>query len=110
MAKLIDLTGQKFGKLTVVGEAGRDKHRQAMWNCVCDCGNKARVRGYNLRKGVTTSCGCFHKETIAKLHETHGFTHTRLFGIWCGIKQRCYNPKDKNYAKYGRRGIIVCEA
>ncbi|MBQ6906195.1 MAG: hypothetical protein IJN75_04165 [Clostridia bacterium] len=110
MGKLIDLTGQRFGRLIVVNLAGRDNFRQAVWNCVCDCGNTTQVRSNNLRNGSTTSCGCFHRKRAKETHEIHGFRYTRLFSIWCGMKQRCYNPKYHNYPRYGGRGIVICEA
>lgn len=58
MAKRIDITGQKFGKLTALHFVGYDNHRQTLWKCRCDCGNYSVVRGYLLRTGKTKSCGC----------------------------------------------------
>ena len=70
MPKLIDLTGQKFGRLTVVGEAGvkvRPKgHTVHYWNCVCECGTEKVVDGASLRYGTTVSCGCWRKEKNKK--------------------------------------------
>lgn len=63
----IDLTGQKFGRLTVIKEAEKDKHGFARWLCQCECGNKIITRGSNLREGKTKSCGCINKEQIAEL-------------------------------------------
>lgn len=57
MSNLIDLTGQRFGALTVIGKAPR-KNGRTLWECACDCGNKCVQEGYNLRKGIVTSCGC----------------------------------------------------
>ena len=64
MGKRIDLTGQKFGRLTVISyneEVSKQKG-QAYWNCRCDCGNEKVVRGKHLKSGNTTSCGCYQKE------------------------------------------------
>ena len=58
MAKRIDITGKKFGKLTVLHFAGYDNNRQGLWKCRCDCGNYSIARGYSLRNGTTKSCGC----------------------------------------------------
>lgn len=63
MGKAIDLTGQKFGRLTVVSKA-ETKNNAAVWNCVCDCGKSVFVFGYNLRKGHTRSCGCLREEKL----------------------------------------------
>jgi len=62
MSELIDLTGQRFGRLTVTGRAMNRGHA-AMWDCVCDCGGTATVASTRLRQGWTQSCGCLRKET-----------------------------------------------
>lgn len=58
MGQLIDLTGQRFGRLVVIKQQGFDKNRQAIWLCQCDCGNTKEILGSNLRKGRSKSCGC----------------------------------------------------
>ena len=65
MGKLIDLTGQKFGRLTVIERAGSSKDKKAMWRCLCDCGEESIVIGKNLIRNHTKSCGCYHKEKIS---------------------------------------------
>lgn len=109
MGKLIDLTGQQFGRLTVVGRAeNRGKH--AAWLCRCECGNTAIVRSDHLVYKKTTSCGCYETEARnAGNHYIHGGKHTRLFKIWCGMRKRCMNPNCKAYENYGGRGITVCD-
>lgn len=108
MPKLIDLTGKRFGRLTVIERYGTvDGH--AAWKCKCDCGNKTVVNGKWLRAGKTTSCGCYHKELLAKRSKTHGMTKTRLYSIWHDMKNRCFYQKDKSFEDYGGRGITVCE-
>lgn len=62
MGKLIDLTGQKFGKLEVICKDTERKAREAYWICKCDCGNMYSTRGTSLRNGRTTSCGCDLRE------------------------------------------------
>lgn len=66
MAKLINLTGQRFGKLTVIDKAP-NKNNKVIWNCQCDCGNICKVRGDQLRGGITKSCGCLHIESAKKI-------------------------------------------
>lgn len=115
--KTIDLTGQKFGRLTVIERAGSTKHGAAKWMCECDCGNKKAVIGDELRKGNTTSCGCYAKEVaketathfIAGKNKTHGITMSPIYREWTSMKQRCYNTKNKSFKNYGGRNIKVCD-
>ena len=108
MSKFIDLTGQRFGGLTVIGFAKKSNDRQYMWKCRCDCGNEIVIRSHSLRSGNTRSCGCLQKETNIKLRQTHGMTKTRLYNIWQSMKQRCSLPSASCYKYYGGRGITVC--
>ena len=104
-----DLTGQRFGRLTVVGIDDRGT-RQTYYNCVCDCGITKSIRGDGLKSGAVRSCGCLKREQNSKNLDrtTHGMSHTRLHDIWLGMKGRCYNPHDARYSRYGGRGIEVC--
>ena len=113
MGKLIDLSGQKFGRLTVIERAGVTVHGEhAKWVCLCECGNATTVIGKNLRNGNTTSCGCFRKEQmsqIGKANKTHGKSHSRLHMVWAGMIGRCNDPNKPCYKYYGGRGITVCD-
>lgn len=105
-----NLVGQRFGRLTVIEFAGYDNNgHHSMWLCQCDCGNMTKVLGCNLKKGNTTSCGCVHSEWAKKCFYRHGGGKTKLFRIWCNIKNRCYNKKVPAYKDYGGRGIKMCE-
>lgn len=109
---LVDLTGQKFGRLTVLERAENAKDRKTRWLCRCDCGNEIVVYGRYLRGGNTKSCGCYHRErakTLGEANATHGLSHTRLYVIWSGMVRRCHNPKAQRYSDYGGRGISVCD-
>ncbi len=66
----IDLTGKRFGKLTVIKRVD-DKRQGTFWLCRCDCGNEKIAETRNLRRGLTQSCGCLHKESIAKIGRNH---------------------------------------
>ena len=66
MPKPIDLTGQRFGRFTVLSRAKNNKDGRAMWLCRCDCGNERVVMGKCLRNGHTQSCGCLNKEINSK--------------------------------------------
>ena len=106
MSKFIDITGEKFNKLTVIERLENDIGGIPVWLCRCDCGNFTRVRGKNLKNGSVKSCGCMLKEATTK---THGLSTTRIYNIWSSIKSRCLNPKSPSYKHYGGRGIKVCE-
>lgn len=115
--RMIDLSGQKFGRLTVIEKAGSTKHGAIKWLCKCDCGNESIVIGDELRKGKTTSCGCYAKEIaretakkhIAGKNKTHGKAGTLIYKEWSEMKRRCNSPKDDNFKNYGGRGIKVCD-
>ena len=104
-----DMTGQRFGRLTVIRRAGLSQNREATWFCLCDCGNECIVRRTCLVRGYTKSCGCLNIEAIKARRSTHKKTRTRLYGVWANMIQRCTNPKHNRYHRYGGRGITVCE-
>ncbi len=113
MGALRDLTGLKFGRLTVIERAGSSKDYKAKWLCRCDCGSTCIVLGKYLFNGKTKSCGCFRKEVTQKRATVHGDTvngkRSALHGVLHGMKSRCYNPNCSEYKNYGGRGIRVCE-
>mgnify|MGYP003484632868 CR=1 FL=1 len=105
MPKKVQMIGKRFGKLTVLSEGTE----QGFWNCKCDCGKLvANADGKNLRRGFTTSCGCFRSESMRNRKTKHGMNRTRIYGIWCGMKKRCYNTATAGFQYYGGRGIKVC--
>lgn len=104
-----DLTGERYGRLTVLGEYSRNSHGTYFWKCRCDCGNECVVRGDNLKSGDTKSCGCFAAECKPPTTVTHGMSRTKLYQVWVAMKQRCENPNDENFDRYGGRGIAVCD-
>lgn len=107
--RLEDITGQRFGKLVVIKRVANDKNRLTRWLCKCDCGNECEVYGNNLRRGHTTSCGCFREENRPNLRKKHGQTNTRIYEVWEKMKARCYCETSPYYARYGGRGITVCD-
>lgn len=112
MPRLADLTGRKFGRLTVISRAEdhvqKNGRRRTMWLCRCDCGSDARqVFGEALVGGRAGSCGCYCREMLSRRRRTHGKSGTQLHWIWTSIKQRCFNPKCKSYKRYGARGITM---
>lgn len=109
MGRYIDLTGETFGRLRVLGREGINKHGQLTWACECECGNRKVTLGMLLRKGQVQSCGCLQKEITASINKTHGKAATPIYYIWRSMMDRCHAPKSHAYSRYGGRGINVCE-
>lgn len=112
-SRALDLTGQRFGRLAVIDREGSDRWGKARWLCLCECGNKVVVRARDLRSGDTQSCGCLQAERTAATHQTHGHcTRARMsptYHSWSSMWTRCTNPNHRSFARYGGRGIKVCE-
>lgn len=107
MGRLINIIGNKYGRLTVIEHLGVKVRRTHYWKCQCDCGNIIECSGDNLKKGNTKSCGCISKE--CDWNKTHGMTKTSEYHIWNSMKMRCINTKSDAYDNYGGRGIAVCD-
>lgn len=102
-----DLSGQRFGRLTVTGLARVDG--RAIWSCLCDCGQRKEVTSNHLRRGAILSCGCWRREQTAAASRTHGESKSGgVYVVWCAMVQRCENQNHKDYRHYGARGISVC--
>lgn len=102
---LNQLTGQRFGKLTVIKRAEQNsKSGNAMWVCKCDCTNDVTVIGSHLRSGHTTSCGC---NRISE--RSMGHSKDRLYRTWMGMHNRCYNHNHDRFKWYGGKGISICD-
>ena len=125
--KLVDLTGQRFGRLTVVERAGSAPAGRPLWNCRCACGGAVVVVGANLKNGNTRSCGCLRAEECGKTGARTAAANSRagtekrvkhgharavnrhpLYSTWNSMKDRCRNPRNPKYRLYGGRGIRVC--
>ena len=101
MSKFIDITGKRYNNLFVI-EFDKELNK---WKCRCDCGNITYVSKSNLMYGGVKSCGCLrHKPRF-----THNLSHTKIYQIWNGMKNRCYNRNLSDYKNYGARGIYVCD-
>lgn len=107
MPKIIDRTGEKHGRLLVLGLSGiRGKDR--LCHVRCDCGVEKEV----VQSKLTTktkpirSCGCLAKDNH---HKTHELTSHRFYHIWKSMTSRCYKESSSSYKDYGGRGITICE-
>jgi hypothetical protein len=109
---LIDMTGKRYGRLTVLSRVPATLHG-AKWLCRCDCGKEAVVQGWKMRSAHTRSCGCLHRDTCIERSTSHGYAQRQNqsveYRVWCWMKQRCYDPKCHAFNAYGGRGITVCE-
>lgn len=107
--KLIDLSGRRFGRLTVIRKAERHAEGTWKWECACDCGGSKVCRGYSLVRGDTRSCGCLQREHSRPTARRHGMSGTKMYGVWKSMLQRVRNGNDASYGNYGGRGIRVCD-
>lgn len=102
-----DLTGKKFGRLTVVSFSHMNKNHKSCYLCQCDCGKYVTVIGNNLKKGTSKSCGCLNIEKIIQRNTKHSCSRSRIYRIWQGIKKRTLCKTAKSYLNYGGRGIKI---
>lgn len=102
-----DITGQRFGRWTVVESAGYRGH-SPLWLCRCQCGTERVKRGSALRSGHSRSCGCW-SGALKAAHAKHGESGTRLYRIWREMRRRCQHPDGQKYRNYAGRGITVCD-
>jgi hypothetical protein len=100
-----DLISQRFGRWLVIEKDEKPSH----WFCRCDCSVHRSVWAPNLRNGRSKSCGCLRAEVAAARQQTHFASGTRLYRIWCAMRERCSRTRHKSYSYYGGRGIKVCE-
>ena len=100
--RFIDRTGEIFGKLVLVEQAGRDRLKKVLWRCKCECGNETVVTSGSLVTGNTTSCGCMGG------NYKHGGSGKGSYNTWRAMIRRCTIPTDKDYPRYGGMGVSVC--
>ncbi len=107
MGKFKDLTGNKYGQLTVMGFIEMTPNG-SLWNCLCDCGNNTSVVVGALSSGNTKSCGCRRSEVVVKRNTIHSLSKLPEYRHWKDMKKRCNNPSE-NYENYRLKGITVSE-
>lgn len=108
MPGFIDLTGHRYGRLTVLKRDGHI-HGKTAWICRCDCGKIVRKDANAMRQGYSLSCGCMRRELAAIRHTKHNHCRTRLYDTYNNMKARCYRKSNHKYPIYGGRGIKICD-
>lgn len=106
MSNILDLTGQRFSQLLVLGQSPTTR-RGVYWLCRCDCGNWKQVISNSLRTGNTGSCGCAHRAMVGDMFRKHGDHGSRLYYAWRGLRNRAAGRSHPEY--YLARGIGCCE-
>lgn len=109
----IDLTNKRFGRWTVLSRAANTLKGQATWNLLCDCGEIKTLKSIIIRRGLSQSCGCLAREKTIERSTKHGHSMSGkispTYWSWSGMRQRCGNPKNTAYPRYGALGITVCQ-
>jgi hypothetical protein len=113
MPKILDRTGQRFGRLIVEGRGEDTSQGKPRWRCLCECGGNKLADGASLKSGRTLSCGCLQRERTAAAarisSRTHGRTESPEYCTWGSMRTRCLNPNATGYKRYGGRGIKICD-
>lgn len=104
----LDLTGKRFGRLTVISFAGLDASQNSRWLCRCDCGTEITTRGSEVKRGASKSCGCGNREAVIASGKRHGNSTHPLYQRWRAMIARTTDPEQISYPNYGGRGIAVC--
>ena len=108
-SRLVDIVGNRYGRLVVIGYEGKGNSRHHKWKCQCDCGNIVIVQGLNLKNGHTKSCGCLASEKSKERATKHNMCETRLCKEWYRMLNRGTNTNWNEAHRYALRGITVCE-
>lgn len=104
-----DITGQRFGRLVAIKRLEKDKWGSYYWLLKCDCGNYTKTVIGNLTGGSVKSCGCLAAECMPPSGFKHGGSRTKLYHVWDAMRERCNNPNNRFYDRYGGRGITICK-
>lgn len=105
----LDLTGQTFGRWTVLARGPKgSRNQRRRWTCRCECGVEREVQTSNLTGSLSTSCGCARADGVRQACATHALSDSPLHRLWRNIRKRCNTPTCKSYPNYGGRGIQMC--
>ena len=103
MAVKLNLVGHTYGRLIVIEETDTPRR----WLCSCECGNEHVATTNGLRTGRVKSCGCLRRENQSKQARTHGQTGTPEHWTWLSLRKRCTSEGNRDYPRWGGRGITV---
>lgn len=117
MGRVVDMMGRRFSRLSILRQVENTPRGRAQWLCLCDCGKEVIYNGVEIRNGRLQSCGCLHaqraRENGTAANLTHGHSSggriTPEYRTWSQMRERCNSPKHISFARYGGRGIRVCE-
>lgn len=101
--------GDVFGNWTIVEILPKTVNYHKHFICKCVCGKTKEIDAYNVLSGKSTNCGCVRDLKTKERMTKHGQKQTRLYNIWCSMKERCNNPNSQAYKDYGGRGISICK-
>lgn len=103
--------GDRFACLVAIGRVDNSREGRQRWLFRCDCGAQKISDTRTVIKGKTKSCGCFARDIFTKNRSQlrHGGSGTPEYKVWDSMRQRCNNPKNQSFPRYGARGITVCE-
>lgn len=107
----VNLVGRKFGRWVVLRFSHRSPSRKSFWLCLCSCGGQKAVSGDVLTRGVSSSCGCYNQESrySRKARLRHGHAYSPTYKTWGAMRDRCLCKNNKDYHRYGGRGIGIDE-
>lgn len=105
----MNLTGQRYGQLVVLGPVGKAKSGSIVWLCQCDCGEQVEVKAQRIRHDGVSSCGCHYAEQGRRKPVRHGMSDTSIYNTWIQLSVRCHSAESSNYENYGARGVSVCD-
>lgn len=109
MVAKVDLIGQQFGELEVIEAAQSASGGRARWLCLCSCGARKVVAATSLKSGLSKTCGAsLHRDPVRKHGQAYAGKQTPLYRTWANMRQRCTNPNNPDYHRYGGRGVKVC--
>ncbi len=109
MGNFIDITGNVYGRLTVIRRSHSDMRKETVWICQCSCGTTTNAKSWRLKSGHTSSCGCLRKDTLSARSKTHGKSCHPLYNAYKSMKGRCDSTEASVYPYYLSKGIKVCE-
>lgn len=102
----LEILGYRFGRWTVLEYVAKGR-----WRCQCDCGTVRVLAATILHRGISHSCGCLKRERAKANRRAfkHGMCYSAEWRAWYSMIQRCYGPNHQAFARYGGRGISVCD-